>query len=445
MKDKNLKIFMIGWEYPPHITGGLGVACQGMARALAAQGNRVLFMTPRLHGDEPQDEGIELFDVQSRWEELTPEEREKLGRLYMELTREAGFSAYSSQDYVPPGEGTSEHEHAEKFSREFLNFGGGMLLQGGYGWSLYQEIHTYAQAAELMALRLDFDVIHAHDWMTFPAALKAAEISGKPCILHVHATEFDRTGGNLNQYVYDLERDALHRCDRIISVSGYTRDILCDKYGLPPEKIDVVYNGVDFNGQSTPKRSPEERPIKDKLVLFLGRITFQKGPDHFVQAAKLVLDKLKNVRFVMAGGGDMYHRMIEYSAELGIGDRFHYTGPLNQEDVRRMYDMADLYIMPSVSEPFGIAPLEAASRGIPVILSRQSGVSEVMNSCLKADFWDTRDLAEKIITLLTDEVLARDLQEKSLEEVKEITWERSAGGLMDSYRRLLSSHANGSN
>ncbi|MBI3395416.1 MAG: glycosyltransferase family 4 protein, partial [Spirochaetia bacterium] len=251
---------------------------------------------------------------------------------------------------------------------------------------------------------------------------------------HVHATEFDRSGENVNAYIYDLERQAFHKATAVVTVSNYTRSILIERYGVDPSKITAVHNAIDFE-------IPEEvfevrKPVQEKIVLFLGRITFQKGPDYFVRAAKIVVEHAPNVRFVMVGTGDMYRRMIELAADLGIGKYFHYTGFLDRDQVRQMYAMSDLYVMPSVSEPFGISPLEAMMHGVPVIVSRQSGVSEVVANCIKVDFWNVEELAEKMIAVLTDAALSRTLSESGRSEASRLTWEDTARKLEIVYYQL---------
>jgi len=431
---QNLRILTIGWEYPPHITGGLGIACQGLVRALARKGHWINFLVPRLWGDEARDEGIELTDVKSRLLTFSEDQILRLSKQFEIFMKNRTYGAYESAQYRPPGVGLSESTLSSSAIREaFLE----MPMQGGYGDQLYEEIQRYSDFASILATGGNFDLIHAHDWMTYPAGLAARSISGKPLICHVHATEFDRSGESVNQYVYDLERHAFHSCDAIITVSNYTRNILIQRYGVQPEKIFAVHNGIEFEiPESIVENNPVDRTVDDKIVLFLGRITFQKGPDYFVRAAKIVIDKLKNVRFVMAGTGDMYHRIIEMAADLGIGKYFHYTGFLNRQQTRKIYEMSDLYIMPSVSEPFGISPLEAMMHGIPVIVSKQSGVSEIISNCMKVDFWNVNEIADSIIHLLTDNELNTKLRKHGHYEARNITWDMAADRIQDVYRQV---------
>ena len=295
-----------------------------------------------------------------------------------------------------------------------------------YGGDMYTEVHRYAAVAAQLALNEQFDIIHAHDWMTYPAGIAAAAITGKPLVVQVHSTEFDRSGENVNQMIYDIERKGMHAADKIIAVSHLTRNIIISRYGVPGEKVEVVYNGVERNGQNG-NDLPEVGIEKDeKIVLFLGRITMQKGPEYFLAAAKKVLEKIDNVKFVMAGSGDMMRRTIEMAAGLGIGHKVLFTGFLRGEDVEKVYRMADLYVMPSVSEPFGIAPLEALNHDVPVIISKQSGVAEVLTHVLKVDFWDIDEMANKIIAVLKYPPLQMTLREHGNFEVRKLQWKDSA-------------------
>lgn len=426
------KVFMIGWEFPPHIIGGLGIACQGIARSLARRGNQVKFLVPRLFGDESLENGLELFGLKEKLQILSEEEIQQL-----HLSRDedpqslAEFSGYASREYRIPrsaAELSTMRQHVSTVD---------LPMEGGYGDKMYAEIQRYAVFAAIMAPKLEIDLIHAHDWMTYPAGLAASQASGKPLICHVHATEFDRSGDHVNQFVYDLERHAFHACQAIITVSNYTRNILIQRYNVPESKIFPVHNGVDFEIPESVLEQTPARPMEDRIILFLGRITFQKGPDYFVRAAKIVIDRLKNVRFVMAGTGDMYHRMIELAADLGIGKYFHYTGFLNREQTKRIYSMSDLYIMPSVSEPFGISPLEAMMHGVPVIVSRQSGVSEVIANCVKVDFWNVNEIAQKIIDILLDREYTDKMRRSGHYEARNVTWDMAAGRIEEVYQKII--------
>jgi glycosyltransferase involved in cell wall biosynthesis len=290
-----------------------------------------------------------------------------------------------------------------------------------YGGDMFAEIQRYAALASEIARQEDFDVVHAHDWMTFPAGLAVAGIKGVPLVVHVHSTEFDRSGVNVDTRIYDIERRGMHGAMKIIAVSLLTKNIVNHHYGIDPSKVEVVYNAVEINGNGF-----DEEKYKihkdEKIVLFLGRITMQKGPEYFLAAAKKVLEVMDNVKFVMAGSGDMIRRTIEMAASMGIGHKVLFTGFLRGADVERVFKMADLYVMPSVSEPFGIAPLEAMSHDVPVIVSKQSGVSEILNHALKVDFWDVNEMANKIVAVLRHPPLASTLRQHGSFDVRKRTW-----------------------
>jgi glycosyltransferase involved in cell wall biosynthesis len=302
---------------------------------------------------------------------------------------------------------------------------------------MYTEVQRYAEMAVKLAANEEFDVIHAHDWMTYPAGVAVAKASGKPLIIHVHSTEFDRSGEHVNQMIYDIERMGMHLADKIIAVSYLTRSIIISRYGVSGDKVEVVYNGVERNGNNN--WSANENVVKrdEKVVLFLGRITMQKGPDYFLRAAKKVLERMDNVKFVMAGSGDMMHKAVEMAASLGIGSKVLFTGFLRGEDVQRIFKMADLYVMPSVSEPFGIAPLEALDNDVPVIISKQSGVSEVIKHALKVDFWDVDEIANKIVAVLTYPALGIMLRNHGNYEVRKLRWKDSADKCAKIYEEAL--------
>jgi glycosyltransferase involved in cell wall biosynthesis len=293
----------------------------------------------------------------------------------------------------------------------------------------------YAAVAAQLAKNEDFDIIHAHDWMTYPAGIAIAAMSGKPLIVQVHSTEFDRSGEHVNQMIYNIEREGMRAADKIIAVSYFTRNIIISRYGISGDKDKVVYNGVERNGNQTLTTSTINKD--KKLVLFLGRITMQKGPEYFLQAAKKVLEVMDNVKFVMAGSGDMMQRTVEMAAELGIGSKVLFTGFLHGEDVQKIYKMADLYVMSSVSEPFGIAPLEALDNDVPVIISKQSGVSEVLKHALKVDFWDIQDMANKIIAVLKYPPLEITLRNHGNFEVRKLQWKDSASKCVRIYKETL--------
>jgi len=318
---------------------------------------------------------------------------------------------------------------------------GRLANKADYSGNMYTEVHRYAAIAAELAKNEVFDIVHAHDWMTYPAGIAVAALSGRPLIVHVHSTEFDRSGEHVNQMIYDIEREGMHTANKIIAVSNFTRNIIVSRYGVSGKKVEVVHNGAERNGNQTMTASTVNKG--EKLVLFLGRITMQKGPEYFLQAAKKVLEVMDNVKFVMAGSGDMMHRAIEMAAELGIGSKVLFTGFLRGNDVQKIYKMADLFVMPSVSEPFGLVPLEALNNDVPVIISKQSGVAEVLTHALKVDFWDIDDMANKIIAVLKYPPLRITLQNHGNFEVRKLQWKDSAVKCAKIYEETLGVVARG--
>jgi glycogen(starch) synthase len=299
---------------------------------------------------------------------------------------------------------------------------------------MYEEVRSYARKVREIASREAFDIVHAHDWMTYPAGIVAAHSASKPLVVHVYSTEFDRSGQHVNQRVYDIERAGMQRAVAILTVSNYTKNVVTKHYGVSSVKVHVAYNGVEHGD-----REQYENPLRreDQIVLFLGRVTMQKGPEYFLAAAKRVLEKMERVKFIMAGGGDMLHRSIELAAQPGIGHKVLFTRFLRGKDVDNAYRMADLYVMPSVSEPFGIAPLEALRQGVPVLISKQSGVAEVLAHALKVDFWDIDQMANKIIATLRYAPLRQTLRTNGQAEVCQLRWENTAATVLHIYERVL--------
>ncbi|MEK7118589.1 MAG: glycosyltransferase family 4 protein, partial [Patescibacteria group bacterium] len=310
-----------------------------------------------------------------------------------------------------------------------------------YGLNLFDEVRRYGLQARPIARDEEFDVIHAHDWLSFRAGMEAKRISGKPLIVHVHATEFDRTGGHPNQYIYDEERRGLHAADCIIAVSQHTKNVIVEHYGIPYEKVVVVHNGIDAeeHHRALPPALAHIRATGKKIVLFVGRITIQKGPDYFIKVAKRVLEFDPNILFVVGGSGDMERQIIRMAADLGLADNVVFAGFVRGEELMRLYRAADLFVMPSVSEPFGLTALEALANGTPILVSKQSGVSEVLTHALKSDFWDIDDMADKIVNVLQSRGLHDTLGELGGRDVEKMTWASAAGKCMQIYQKLVSS------
>lgn len=422
---------MFGWEFPPHITGGLGTACYGLTKGLLKQGVEVLFVVPKAYGDEDQ-EAVKLLNASDVVLDFSDEHyREYWKKLtYVEVGSNL-VPYFSPDDYY----NIVNQETLEGIEQSKSIFAKQYTFSGKYGKNLMDEVSRYALVASKIALNNQFDVIHSHDWLTYKAGIAAKEVSGKPLVIHVHATEFDRSGENVNQMVYDIEREGIHKADLIIAVSNLTRQIIIEKYGGDPNKVITVHNAVE---PVELERDLEiNKGVKEKIVTFLGRITFQKGPDYFVEAAYKVLQKNSNVRFVMAGSGDMMNRMIRRVAELEISDKFHFAGFLQGDDVIKMFAQSDVYVMPSVSEPFGISPLEAMRSSVPVIISKQSGVSEILHYAIKVDFWDVDAIADSIYGLLKYDGLSVMFKKYGKTEVDNLKWENAAFYVKDVYKKAL--------
>ena len=383
-----MRVLMFGWEFPPHIAGGLGTACYGMTRGLARNDVEVIFVMPKASGDEDERfvKVVNASDVEARYSNSTIEGAD-------DIMRKISFIHIDSNmvPYISPEEWDTYREEYERTGKKFWEREGDSWTQrytfsGKYGANLMEEVARYAVVAAEVARQLEgqFDVIHAHDWLTYFAGIAAKRVSGKPLVVHMHATSFDRSSSdNIDTRVYEIERAGMAAADRVIAVSNLTRNIVIEKYNIPAEKVVTVHNAVRF---AEKENELPKRGVDDKIITVLGRITFQKGPDYFVEAAAKVLKRVPNVRFVMAGSGDMMNHVIRRVARLGIADRFHFTGFLKGDDVHKMFQLSDVYIMPSVSEPFGISPLEAMRANVPSIISKQSGVAEVLDYAVKVDY-----------------------------------------------------------
>jgi glycogen synthase len=405
-----IKTLMLGWEFPPYISGGLGTACYGLTKAMSRLGMEVTFLLPRM-GPVRLAGGAEVLE--SGFPHV---------RLRAVSSSLLAYGRYGNPRSARSTTGAGKQEEA---------VGG----PAPYGPNICEEVQRYAMRVMKIAEAEEFNVIHAHDWMTFPAGIALAAHSGKPLVVQVHSTEFDRSGEHVNQYVYDIERHGMHAATKVITVSNYTRNIVINRYAVPPEKVEVVYNGIDFSEGAEVLPLPSSK--SDKVVLFLGRITMQKGPEYFLYAAKRVLEKEKNVKFVMAGDGDRLYGTIDLAAWLGIGHKVFFTRFLRGADVARAYQMADLYVMPSVSEPFGIAPLEALQHNVPVLVSKSSGIAETFRNALKVDFWDINEMANKIVAVLRHPPLQETLRVNGRQEALHFRWEDSAARVHEVYRRVL--------
>jgi len=435
-----MRVLMFGWEFPPYISGGLGTACYGITKGLKTNGVDVLFVVPTRRKKGIADE----FNVLGADEvQLSEKEIPLIGK-YQSIFKLAEIIGVPLPSIISPyytsGFGVKEKNLFKKSGKlssfyEKLLSGGSLLeFTGNYDHNLMREVNEYGIVGGILGLRENFDVIHAHDWMTFMGAINAKKVSGKPLVVHVHATEFDRSGENMNNVVYNIEKFGLENADRIIAVSYYTKNIITRYYQINPDKIEVVHNAIDRRSEF--ERYREKKNFDEKIVLSLGRITMQKGPEYYIEAANLVLKKIKNVRFVMAGSGDMMSRMVTRMARLKIANKFHFTGFLRGDDVEKMYAMSDLYVMPSVSEPFGLTAFEALMYDVPVIISKQSGVAEVLRNAVTVDFWDVKKLASTIIALLRNDKLSKNIVDRCKDELKSVGWNSAGAKIKNIYRSL---------
>lgn len=429
-----MKVLMFGWEFPPHIAGGLGTACYGIVKGLAHNGVETMFVMPSASGDEDKsaadiinasDVPVEITDTMNVDDFLDKVQFVHIGT--------------NMVPYLDPEEfHTLVEEDRKRQVRDFtVNYGHTYKFSGKYGSNLMEEVARYAMVGGTIAMthKDEFDVIHAHDWLTYNAGIAAKRLSGKPLVVHVHATSFDRSSdNNIDTRVYEIEKRGMEAADKVITVSDLTRNIVITKYGIDPAKVVTVHNAVDFSGRSEVK---VEKGVKDKVVTFLGRITFQKGPEYFIEAAAKVLKKCDNVRFVMAGSGDMMNRSIRQVARLGISDRFHFTGFLRGNEVQKMFALSDVYVMPSVSEPFGISPLEAMRSGVPSVISRQSGAAEVLKYAFKVDFWDVDAMADEIYALLQYPALSQFASKFGYDEVNTLKWNNAAAKIKSVYESVV--------
>src|SRR5680860_973686 len=397
-----MRILMLGWEYPPHISGGLATACHGLVESLLMEGHEVQFLLPKAV-DEIQTKQFRLISA---------------GKI--ELPKKKDSVTFSLLRKIMP------HVNPTLLH----NLGGDTYkFSGVYGPNLIEEVYWLAVAVSKLAKELEFDIIHAHDWLTYPAGIIAKQLSDKPLVIHVHATAFDRSA-NINSQIYEIERQGMLVADKVMAVSNLTRNIIIDKYRIDTKKVITAYNGII---QKDISKVFETSRFKDKIVTFLGMITYQKGPEYFIKAAEKVLKKDKNVRFVMAGNGDLMSAMIQKVAAKRLSSHFHFTGFLKGPQVNRMLAMTDVFVMPSISEPFGIAPLEAIQANVPIIISRQSGVAEVLPHAFMVDYWDTDSLAEAIYGLLNNNPFANMVRNLNRGSLKNLTWGHAAQTVSSAY------------
>ena len=413
---------MFGWEFPPHILGGLGTASYGLTKGMYDNGDMdITFVIPKPWGDEERSFAriVGANSVPVAWRDVSWDYvQSRIGnvmdpQLYFDLR---------------------DHIYAD-FNYMGTNDLGCIEFSGRYPDNLLEEINNYSIMAGVIARTVPCDVIHSHDWLTYPAGIHAKQVTGKPLVIHVHATDFDRSRGNVNPTVFAIEKDGMNNADHIITVSNLTRQTVIEKYGINPEKVTTVHNAVEPLSEEI--RNIKMKKGKDKVVTFLGRITMQKGPEYFVEAASRVLQKTHNVRFVMAGSGDMMEKMIRLAADRDIADRFHFTGFLKGRQVYEMLAASDVYIMPSVSEPFGISPLEAMQMGVPSIISKQSGCAEILENVIKIDYWDINAMDDSIYAIIKYPALYNHLRDRGLAEIDTIQWKKAGAKVIDIYHKVI--------
>lgn len=398
-----MKVLMLGWDFPARLSGGLGTACRGLTRALTEVGTEVLFVVPR--GQSPAlPEGVRALLC-----EEVPE------------FRSAAWKQSAIRESLEHGRALDPYQ-------------GKSFRAAPQSGDVLREIREYARAVGELARVQDFDLIHAHDWMSFPAAAHARDVSGKPLVLHVHSTEHDRSGEAADLDIVEIESRALGNCDRVLCVSERTRSDLITRYGVDPARVSVLHNGVE---PVTAHRSSEET-ARPKRVLFLGRVTAQKDPATFLRAAQLVLDTIPQTQFVVAGDGDLFVEMVGLSRELGLNESIRFAGFLEQADTDRLYDEVDVFVMPSRAEPFGLVSLEAMAHGVPVVATRGSGVLETLPSALAFETGDVEGLADRIVALLTRPSLRKAVLDQGTREVAQANWKSRGRALLGLYEELAS-------
>ena len=398
-----MRVLTFGWDYPPIKNGGLGVACHGLTEELLELGLDIVFVLPR--------------------------EQPTIGNQKFIFANKIPSTIHIFPSALLP------YQHAQSYLEYFTEDGKRIR----FSRRIIDEVYRYADAAYGIALREQFDLIHAHDWTSYLAGVAAKLATGKPLVLHVHATAFDQAGSNnVDPDIYAVERRAFHNADSIVAISNYTKGIVVDKYGIDPDKVSVIHNGIKpYSPPLLPSVLYDVKAQGKKIVFYNGRITIQKGVDYFVRAARRVIDTDPQVMFVISGWGDMEHQIMHLVGELGLSQHVIFAGALWDEERDRMYQVADLLVMPSVSEPFGLVPLEAIQHGTPVLISKQSGVAEVLTHALKVDFWDTEEMANKILSALRYGVMNRQLVEEGRKELLRITWRRAAEKVLALYKKLL--------
>lgn len=461
---------MLGWEYPPHIAGGLGTACKGLTSALSAHGVDIHFVVPQMFGGEEaphmaltdskgrasNSESSDTFGVgagevskttkvpaflkpywnQTAFDEaVSTRKAETLPSIPTALRDnpivkaivEGSVYGVTLESVLPERLPTKEVDHDRSSD--------GAPYGDLYGADIFSEVERFTADVVERFLEESFDVVHAHDWMTFPAAVALAQKTQKPLIVHVHSLEHDRSGVFYDETIDAIEAFGVRSASTVVAVSHYTKRMIEQRHSVSSRKLAVVHNGIYPRQVVEQYRSRKTWP--KHVVLFLGRITYQKGPEYFVDAAMKALQYIEDPLFVMAGAGDMLEAVQKKVEECGLEEKFLFPGFVQGEDLEELLSVADLYVMPSVSEPFGLSALEAVSFDVPVILSKQSGVSEVITHALKADFWDTDRMAELMVQALNYPELRHEMASAAKEELSQLHWEVAAMKIIEVYQSVL--------
>lgn len=386
-----MRVLMFGWEFPPYQVGGLATATLGLVKGLLRQGVQVTLVVPfpAHQSEESSLAGLQLVSASG-----------ELRRLRRRIVPSL-LTPYLTAD-----------QYAAVYARSVQGPGSGSL----YGGDLYAEVERFARVAAELAADEPHDLIDTHDWMTYAAGRRAQQVSGRPWVAHIHATEFDRSGDRPNPQIAHLEHQGLAEASLIIANSHQLQRQVSRRYRIAAGKIKVIHWGIDEDRPEYHLQPPLPFTPETAVVLFLGRVTRQKGPDYFIEVARRVADYLPEAHFIVAGGGDLLPQVMERAAQLGLAERVHFTGPLQGADVFRVLRLADLCVMPSVSEPFGLVALESLKSGTPCLVPRNSGVAEVLQNALKIEFWDIDEMTNKIVAILKHRELQAELGERGLQE-----------------------------
>jgi len=443
-----MKVLMYTWEFPPFISGGLGMACYGMVHSLLKLGIKVDLVLPT--------KDLVYFPL------VKESDVDEMPVVYLDQTKQKEFESITftsikeKLDYIGVTTHPESYIQLEEITQKMILFKKEevtghnlfedkdlllkeMIINLIGDEDLIKKVQEFTIRAETLALTLDYDLIHAHDWLCYPAGMLSKKIGKKPLVVHIHATEFDRSGGPGDERIHKIEYSGMIYADKIIAVSQYTAQMIMSRYRIDTGRIRIVHNAFTIQPGLD---GIKHRIFKGPTILFLGRITLQKGPDYFLDIAEKVLKTHPGSRFIVAGTGDMGRRLLRKSAALQLKNNFLFTGFLNRNQVDRILKAADIYVLPSVSEPFGIAPLEAMAYGITSIISKQSGVAEVVNHAFKIDFWDIERMAETINYLIENPEICSKMGQDGKAEVNNILWDEAASKIKSVYASVLDEYSN---